>query len=136
MRANDGRAVPTFLEQALSDQPLTVFGDGSQTRSFCYVDDLIRGLIALAESDVHEPVNLGNPNEMSLLEMANLIVELTGARSEIAFEALPVDDPQVRQPDITRATDLLGWAPEIELRDGLQRTIEHYTQSLGVPTSS
>ena len=135
MRANDGRAVPTFLGQALSDRPLTIFGDGSQTRSFCYVDDLIRGLVALAESDVHEPVNIGNPNEMSLLEMANLIVELTGARSEIHFEALPVDDPQVRQPDITRAGDLLGWAPEVELRDGLRRTIDHYTQSLGLPAS-
>jgi len=135
MRANDGRAVPTFLKQALSDQPLTVFGDGSQTRSFCYVDDLIRGLVALAESDVHEPVNIGNPNEMSLLEMANLIIELTSARSEIHHEALPVDDPQVRQPDITRAGDLLGWAPEVELRDGLQRTIDHYTRSLGLPTS-
>jgi dTDP-glucose 4,6-dehydratase len=126
MRANDGRAVPTFLGQALSDRPLTIFGDGSQTRSFCYVDDLVRGLVALAESDVHEPVNIGNPNEMSLLEMANLIVELTGARSEIHFEALPVDDPQVRQPDITRAGDLLGWAPEVELRDGLRRTIDYY----------
>jgi dTDP-glucose 4,6-dehydratase len=135
MRANDGRAVPTFLGQALSDRPLTIFGDGSQTRSFCYVDDLIRGLVALAESDVHEPVNIGNPNEMSLLEMANLIVELTGARSEIHFEALPVDDPQVRQPDITRAGDLLGWVPEVELRDGLRRTIDHYSQSLGLPAS-
>jgi dTDP-glucose 4,6-dehydratase len=135
MRANDGRAVPTFLKQALSDMPLTVFGDGSQTRSFCYVDDLIHGLVALAESDVHEPVNIGNPNEMSLLEMANLIVELTGARSEIHYEALPVDDPQVRQPDISRAGDLLGWAPEVELRDGLARTIEHYTRALGLPAS-
>jgi dTDP-glucose 4,6-dehydratase len=136
MRANDGRAVPTFLKQALSDQPLTVFGDGSQTRSFCYVDDLIRGLVALAESDIHDPVNIGNPNEMSLLEMASLIVELTGARSEVHFEALPVDDPQVRQPDITRARDLLGWAPEVELRDGLRQTIDHYTQSLGLPASN
>ncbi|NLT06609.1 MAG: SDR family oxidoreductase [Solirubrobacterales bacterium] len=132
MRPNDGRAVPTFLKQALTDQPVTVFGDGSQTRSFCYVDDLIRGLIALAESDVHEPVNIGNPNEMTLLEMAKLIVELTGSRSEIHHEALPVDDPQVRQPDITRARDLLGWQPEIELREGLARTIEHYTERLGL----
>jgi len=131
MRPNDGRAVPTFLKQALSDRPLTVFGDGSQTRSFCYVDDLIRGIVALAESDIHDPVNIGNPNEMSLLEMANLIIELTGARSDILFEALPVDDPQVRQPDITRAGDLLDWVPEIELRDGLRQTIDHYTQSLG-----
>ncbi|MEX1142049.1 MAG: UDP-glucuronic acid decarboxylase family protein [Thermoleophilaceae bacterium] len=135
MRPNDGRAVPTFLKQAMSDRPLTVFGDGSQTRSFCYVDDLIRGLVALAESDVHEPVNIGNPSEMSLLDMAKLVVELTGARSEIVFEALPVDDPQVRQPDIGRARDLLGWEPQVDLRDGLRQTIEHYTRTLGVPAS-
>jgi len=134
MRPNDGRAVPTFLKQALTDQPVTVFGDGSQTRSFCYVDDLIRGLIGLAESDIHEPVNIGNPNELSLLEMAKLVVELTGSRSEIHHEALPVDDPQVRQPDITRARDLLGWQPEIELREGLGRTLEHYTERLGLST--
>jgi len=133
MRPNDGRAIPTFLEQALSDKPLTVFGDGSQTRSFCYVDDLVRGLIALVESGVHEPVNIGNPNEMTLLEMAKTVVEMTESRSEIVFEALPVDDPQVRQPDITRARDLLGWEPEIELREGLRRTIEHRTQQLGQP---
>jgi UDP-glucuronate decarboxylase len=135
MRPNDGRAVPTFLRQALTDKPLTVFGDGSQTRSFCYVDDLIRGLIALAESGVHEPVNIGNPNEMSLLEMAQLVVELTESRSEILFEALPVDDPQVRQPDISRARDLLGWEPEVELREGLARTIDHYRTILGEPAS-
>src|SRR5919199_3636767 len=98
MRPNDGRAIPTFMSQALADRPLTVFGDGSQTRSFCYVSDLIRGLVALAESDVHEPVNIGNPNEMTLLEMAQTVVELTESNSEIVFEALPVDDPQVRQP--------------------------------------
>src|SRR3954453_12916021 len=115
MRPNDGRAIPTFLRQALTDKPVTVFGDGSQTRSFCYVDDLVRGLVALAESGVHEPVNIGNPNEMSLLEMAKLIIELTKSRSEIVFEALPIDDPQVRQPDITRARDLLGWEPEIDV---------------------
>ena len=135
MRPNDGRAIPTFLRQALTDKPLTVFGDGSQTRSFCYVADLIRGLVALAESDVHEPVNLGNPNEMSLLEMAQLVVELTGSRSEIVYEALPVDDPQVRQPDITRARDLLGWEPEVNVREGLTRTIEHYSSVLGEPAS-
>jgi dTDP-glucose 4,6-dehydratase len=131
MRPNDGRAIPTFLRQALTDKPLTVFGDGSQTRSFCYVDDLIRGLVALTESDAHEPVNLGNPDEMSLLEMAELVVDLTGARSEIVFEALPIDDPQVRQPDIARAKDLLGWQPEIEVREGLARTIDFYTRTLG-----
>jgi len=124
MRPHDGRAIPTFLRQALQDKPVTVFGDGSQTRSFCYVDDLIRGFVLLAESDVHLPVNLGNPKEMSLIELAETVIDVTGSRSEIVFEALPVDDPQVRQPDITRATQLLGWEPELELRDGLARTIE------------
>ena len=134
MRPNDGRAIPTFMSQALADRPLTVFGDGSQTRSFCYVSDLVRGLVALAESDVHEPVNIGNPNEMTLLEMAKAVVELTGSSSEIVFEALPVDDPQVRQPDITRARELLGWEPEVELRDGLTTTIEHAREVAGEGT--
>jgi dTDP-glucose 4,6-dehydratase len=103
---------------------VTVFGDGSQTRSFCYVDDLIRGLVLLAESDVHLPVNIGNPKEMTLLELAEAVIEATESRSEVVFEALPVDDPQVRQPDISRAQQLLGWEPRIELPDGLRRTIE------------
>jgi dTDP-glucose 4,6-dehydratase len=133
MRPHDGRAIPTFLRQALSEKPVTVFGDGSQTRSFCYVDDLVRGLIMLMESGVHEPVNIGNPNEMSLLEMAKTVIELTESRSEIVFEALPVDDPKVRQPDISRAKDLLGWEPEIELREGLQKTIEHAMSQLARP---
>jgi dTDP-glucose 4,6-dehydratase len=124
MRPHDGRAIPTFLRQALQDKPVTVFGDGSQTRSFCYVDDLIRGFVLLAESDVHLPVNLGNPKEMSLLDLAETVIDVAGSRSEIVYEALPVDDPQVRQPDITRAKQLLGWEPEVELRDGLQRTVE------------
>jgi dTDP-glucose 4,6-dehydratase len=124
MRPHDGRAIPTFLRQALQDKPVTVFGDGSQTRSFCYVDDLIRGLVVLAESDVHLPVNIGNPKEMTLLELAEAVIEATESRSEIVFEALPVDDPQVRQPDITRAKQLLGWEPRIELLDGLRHTIE------------
>jgi len=123
MRPNDGRAIPTFLRQALADKPVTVFGDGSQTRSFCYVDDLIRGIVTLAESGVHEPVNLGNPHEMTLIEMAEAVVELTASRSEIVFEALPIDDPKVRQPDIARARDLLGWQPEVSVREGLERTI-------------
>ena len=135
MRPHDGRAIPTFLRQALSEKPVTVFGDGSQTRSFCYVDDMIRGLVLLAESDVHEPVNLGNPAELALLEMAELIIELTESRSEIVFEALPVDDPQIRQPDITRAKQLLGWEPEVEVREGLRRTIAHYTKVLAEPAS-
>jgi len=124
MRARDGRAIPTFLRQALEDRPLTVFGEGEQTRSFCYVDDLIRGIVALAESDVHMPVNIGNPNEFTLLELAKTVIEVTESRSEIIFEPLPTDDPQQRRPDITRARDLLGWEPSIELRDGLRKTIE------------
>ena len=124
MRPHDGRAIPTFLRQALQDKPVTVFGDGSQTRSFCYVDDMTRGLVALMESDVHLPVNLGNPHEMSLLELAKAVIEVTESRSEIIFEALPIDDPQVRQPDISRARQLLGWEPQVELRDGLRSTID------------
>jgi dTDP-glucose 4,6-dehydratase len=123
MRPHDGRAIPTFLRQALQDKPVTVFGDGGQTRSFCYVDDEIRGLVALAESDVHLPVNIGNPDEYTLLELAQAVIEVAESRSEIVFEALPTDDPQVRQPDITRARQLLGWEPEVDLRDGLRRTI-------------
>ena len=124
MRPHDGRAIPTFLRQALQDKPVTVFGDGSQTRSFCYVDDLIRGLVALAGSGVHNPVNVGNPDEYSLLELAEAVIEVTDSRSEIVHEALPTDDPQVRQPDISRARQLLGWEPETGLRDGLRLTIE------------
>jgi dTDP-glucose 4,6-dehydratase len=124
MRPHDGRAIPTFIRQALAGQPLTVFGDGTQTRSFCYVDDLIRGIFLLAESGEHMPVNLGNPQEFALLELANIVLQVTGSRSEIVFEALPEDDPQVRQPNITRARELLGWEPDIPLEDGLRRTIE------------
>ena len=124
MRPHDGRAIPTFLRQALQDRPITVFGDGSQTRSFCYVDDLVDGIIRLAESGVHRPVNIGNPNEFTLLELADAVVEITGSRSEIVFEALPTDDPQVRQPDITLARELLGWEPTVELREGLRRTLD------------
>jgi len=123
MRANDGRAIPTFLRQALDGQPVTVFGAGSQTRSFCYVDDMIRGLVLLAESGEHLPVNLGNPDEKTVLELAETIIRVTGSSSEIIFEALPIDDPQVRQPDITRAKQLLGWEPDVELEEGLRRTI-------------
>jgi dTDP-glucose 4,6-dehydratase len=133
MRPNDGRAIPTFLRQALTDKPLTVFGDGSQTRSFCFVEDEVRGLVSLMESGIHDPVNIGNPDELSLIEMAKLVVELTESRSEIVFEALPVDDPQVRQPDITRARDLLGWEPKIDLREGLKRTIEDALEKLKQP---
>src|SRR5215216_3754561 len=124
MRSHDGRAIPTFLRQALTDRPITVFGEGKQTRSFCYVDDLIRGLIALAESGEHLPVNIGNPDEFTLLELAETVIEVTGSRSEIVYEALPTDDPKQRRPDITRARDLLRWQPTVTLREGLERTIE------------
>jgi dTDP-glucose 4,6-dehydratase len=123
MRPHDGRAIPTFVRQALDEKPLTVFGSGAQTRSFCYVDDLVRGLILLVESGEHFPVNIGNPTEMTLLELAEAVVRATGSSSPIVFEALPIDDPQVRQPDITRARQLLGWEPEIQLDEGLRRTL-------------
>src|SRR5437764_5997613 len=124
MRPHDGRAIPTFLRQALQDRPITVFGDGSQTRSFCYVDDLIRGMIALAESGYHDPVNIGNPHEFTLLQLAEAVIEVTGSNSEIVFEALPTDDPHVRQPEIALAREILGWEPSVSLREGLRRTIE------------
>jgi len=124
MRQHDGRAIPTFLRQAREGKPLTVFGDGSQTRSFCYVDDEVEGLFRLAMSDEHLPVNIGNPDEMTLLELAERIRDLTGMASEIVFEGLPTDDPKVRQPDITRAREILGWEPRISLDEGLRRTLE------------
>jgi dTDP-glucose 4,6-dehydratase len=122
MRKNDGRASVNFLNQAIAGKPLTVYGDGSQTRSLCYVDDLIRGLFALAESDENLPVNLGNPNhEVTMLELAETVIRVAGSPSEIVFEALPIDDPQVRRPDISRARDVLGWEPEVDLEEGLRR---------------
>ena len=124
MRPMDGRAIPTFLRQALLGSPITIFGDGSQTRSFTYVDDLIAGMIALTESGEHEPVNIGNPNEFTLLELAETVRELTGSTSELVYAELPKDDPQVRRPDITRARAILGWEPTVELRDGLRTTID------------
>ena len=123
MRPYDGRAIPNFIRQALANEPLTVYGDGSQTRSFCYVDDLVRGLVLLAESGEHYPVNLGNPGEFTILELAQAVLKVTGSTSEIVFEALPVDDPQIRQPDITRARQVLGWEPEVQLEDGLRRML-------------
>jgi dTDP-glucose 4,6-dehydratase len=123
MRPYDGRAIPTFVRQALDNKPLTIFGNGSQTRSFCYVDDLIRGLYLLAESGEHDPMNLGNPGEFTILELAETVLRVSGSVSEIVFEALPVDDPQVRQPDITRAREVLGWEPEIDLEGGLRRML-------------
>jgi dTDP-glucose 4,6-dehydratase len=123
MRPYDGRAIPTLMRQALDNKPLTVFGDGSQTRSFCYVDDLIRGLFLLAESGEHLPINLGNPGEFTILELAEAVIRVSGSESKIVYEALPVDDPQVRQPDITRAREVLGWEPEIDLEGGLRRML-------------
>src|ERR671927_489738 len=133
MRPNDGRAVSNFVRQALAEEPITVFGDGSQTRSFCYVDDLIRGIVLLAESGEHLPVNIGNPDERTLLELAEIVKRITGASSEIVFEALRIDDPMQRKPDITRAQQLLGWEPEISLEEGLSRLLrEQGREPLGV----
>ncbi|WP_217914287.1 UDP-glucuronic acid decarboxylase family protein [Miltoncostaea marina] len=123
MRPHDGRAIPTFIRQALQDKPITVFGDGSQTRSFCYVSDLIEGIVRLIDSERHEPVNLGNPGEFTILELAEAVVRVTGSASPIVHEALPQDDPTVRRPDITLARELLGWEPTIELEDGLRLTL-------------
>jgi dTDP-glucose 4,6-dehydratase len=134
MRPHDGRAIPTFMRQALENKPLTVFGDGSQTRSFCYVDDLIRGLYLLAKSEEHLPVNIGNPNEFTLLELAETVIRISGSSSEIIFEALPIDDPQVRQPDITRARQVLGWEPSIELEEGLNRLRDSLRAPVTFPT--
>ena len=122
MRPNDGRVVSTFLLQALSGKPLTIYGDGTQTRSFCYVEDEVRGFLALLDSDQIGPINIGNPNEFTMLELATLVNEVTGASSDIVFEPLPVDDPTQRKPDITLARELLGWEPVIQLREGLERT--------------
>ncbi|MFN2471685.1 MAG: GDP-mannose 4,6-dehydratase [Gaiellaceae bacterium] len=123
MRPHDGRAIPNFVRQALAGEPLTIYGDGSQTRSFCYVNDLIRGLVALAESGEHLPVNLGNPGEFTVQELADVVLRLTGSQSKVVYEALPVDDPQIRQPDITRAKQILGWEPETPLEQGLRRML-------------
>ncbi len=131
MRLDDGRALPAFMSQALRGEPLTVFGDGSQTRSFCYVDDLVEGIFRLLASDEVEPVNIGNPSEMTILEFARAVIEVTGSNSEIVFRELPVDDPKVRQPDITRARERLGWEPRVSLREGLARTLEHFRERVG-----
>jgi dTDP-glucose 4,6-dehydratase len=130
MRMNDGRAIPTFITQALTGRPLTVFGDGSQTRSFQYIDDLVEGIWRLMQAAVHDPVNIGNPHEMTLLELAKRILRLSESPSEIVFEPLPVDDPKVRQPDITRARTLLGWEPRVEVDEGLAHTIDWFRRTL------
>jgi dTDP-glucose 4,6-dehydratase len=131
MRLNDGRVVPNFVSQALRGEDLTVYGDGGQTRSFCYVSDLVEGIMRLLHSDYDGPVNLGNPREMSVLEFARVIIALTGSRSQIAFKPLPVDDPKVRQPDIGLARRLLGWEPQVALEDGLKETISYFQERVG-----
>jgi dTDP-glucose 4,6-dehydratase len=133
MRINDGRAVPTFIAQALRNEDVTIFGSGSQTRSFCYISDLVDGLLRLMESNENEPVNIGNPHEMTIEEMARLIIKMTGARSQVVFKPLPTDDPKVRQPDITRARTLLGWEPKVPLEVGLTSTIDYFRAKMGVP---
>jgi dTDP-glucose 4,6-dehydratase len=134
MRLRDGRVVPAFISQALNGEPLTVFGDGSQTRSFCYVSDLIDGIFRLAMSDYHSPVNIGNPQEMTIKQFAEKIREITGTKSRIEYKPLPVDDPKVRQPDITRARKLLGWEPKVEFDAGVRRTIEYFRERLASQT--
>jgi len=131
MRPKDGRAIPTFIPQALKNEPITVFGDGSQTRSFCFVSDLVDGIYRLLMSDLNDPVNIGNPHEMTVREMAEQVIDLTDSKSKIIYKDLPVDDPRVRQPDITRARKLLNWEPRVDLRQGLMKTIEWFkTQKL------
>lgn len=132
MRANDGRAIPAFVPQALRNEPITVFGDGSQTRSFCYVDDLVEGIYRLAISDYHEPVNIGNPYEMTIRELAEAIIRLTGSKSKIVEKPLPIDDPKIRQPDISLARKLLKWDPKVSLDDGLSRAITWFRSQLEV----
>jgi dTDP-glucose 4,6-dehydratase len=132
MRIEDGRAIPAFLSQALRNQDVTVFGDGSQTRSLCYISDLVDGIVRLALSEVVDPVNIGNPTEMTIRALAERIIELTGSRSRIVQRALPEDDPKVRQPDITRARTLLGWEPRVSLDQGLRPTLEYFRTKLGL----
>ncbi|PIU46019.1 MAG: NAD-dependent dehydratase [Ignavibacteriales bacterium CG07_land_8_20_14_0_80_59_12] len=130
MRTDDGRAIPAFMSQALNGEDVTVFGDGKQTRSVCYVDDLIEGIYRLLTSDLSEPVNIGNPDELTVLYLAKEIIELTGSTSRIVFKQLPEDDPKVRQPDMTRARELLGWEPKIPRREGLKRTFEYFQRTM------
>jgi dTDP-glucose 4,6-dehydratase len=127
---------PAFISQALNQEPLTVFGDGRQTRSFCYVSVLIDGIFRLALSDYHEPINIGNPCEMTILEFANKILDITGTKSQIVTKPLPVDDPKARQPDIARARKLLGWEPKVDFESGIRETISYFKQKLGIPTDN
>lgn len=131
MRLRDGRVVPNFMSQALKGEDLTVYGDGSQTRSFCFVSDLVEGIVRLLHSNQDSPVNIGNPQELTVLEFAHRIIELTGSKSKVAFKPLPVDDPKVRQPDITLARQVLGWEPKVSLQEGLEKTIAYFRDKLG-----
>jgi dTDP-glucose 4,6-dehydratase len=126
MRVRDGRAVPAFMSQALRGEDVTIFGSGQQTRSFCYVSDLVEGVIRLMESDLNDPVNIGNPQEMTIEEIARAIIKLTGSSSKLVYRPLPEDDPKVRQPDITRARTLLGWEPKVTLEQGLVKTLDYF----------
>lgn len=130
MRLDDGRVLPTFISQALKGEDLTVFGDGSQTRSFCYVDDLVEGILRVLNTDYHEPINLGNPDEITILEFAEEILKLTNSKSKITFKELPVDDPKVRKPDITLAKKLLGWEPKINRTEGIKKTLDYFVKKL------
>ena len=130
MRLDDGRVLPNFMGQALRGEPLTVYGDGSQTRSFCYVDDLVEGIVRLLDTDYHEPVNLGNPSEITILQFAEEILALVGGKSKIDYRPLPQDDPKVRQPDIDRARSLLGWQPQIDRHEGLRRTLAYFQKRI------
>ena len=132
MRLNDGRVVPAFIPQALAGEPLTVFGDGSQTRSFCYVADLVEGIYKLMCSDCHTPVNIGNPKEMTVLEFANKVIEITGSPSKIVYKPLPQDDPKQRRPDITKAKKLLGWEPKVGFNEGITKTIKWFKERLDI----
>ena len=130
MRVNDGRAVPAFMSQALRNEDVTVFGDGRQTRSFCYVSDLVAGIVKLMEAPVNDPVNIGNPQELTIEQIARKIIEMTGSKSRIIYKPLPEDDPKVRQPDITRARTLLGWEPKVTLEEGLSKTVDYFRQKV------
>ncbi len=135
LHPSDGRVISNFMMQALRGEPLTVYGDGSQTRSFCFVDDLIEGIIRLSRSEEHLPVNIGNPGEFTILECAQAVLEVTGSSSEIRFEDLPMDDPTRRCPDITRARTLLGWEPHVQLKEGLKRSMEFFSGKIGIGAS-
>jgi dTDP-glucose 4,6-dehydratase len=130
MRLDDGRALPTFMSQALRGEDVTVYGDGSQTRSFCYCDDLVEGIYRLLLSDYHKPVNIGNPSEITLLQFAEEVINLTGSKSKIVYEPLPQDDPKQRQPDITKAKEILGWTPKVDRHEGLKKTLEYFKQHI------